>query len=185
MGKTVENDGKKRQGKKRVAEVITCPAEFPDFRSFGELNRPDSHNKKRRRNVVPEERHREGGPRNRPKAQEIDFEDAVREVHAFGSKAFTGRKAKQHRAAEYGALTGREMKREKVPPNIARALRKKREEREVRAEAEARESGVVTGSSGGIGGDLGKSGGEGRKGGARDILRKVGTLAASTGQHQM
>ena len=59
----------------------------------------------------------------------IDMDEAIREVHALGSTGFAGKQARKHKEAQYKALTGRDMKRQKVPLPIVRGIKKKRAER--------------------------------------------------------
>ena len=51
---------------------------------------------------------------------------------------------KQIQAEQYKTLTGRELKRQRVPPKIMRGIKKKAHQRETKAFEEAQQSGIVT-----------------------------------------
>jgi len=137
--------GKKRQ--RKAVKVVVCPSAFPDFTSIGGSSPPPRSAPTQRGN----DRSSRGPDRDsRGKtysSADVDFEEAIREVHALGSTAFAGKQARKHKQTQYKELTGRDMKRQKVPLPIARGIKKKRAEREARAEAEAKEAGVVRDSS--------------------------------------
>ena len=154
------NNGKKTRNAATV-EVITCPPAFPDFRDIGGGNASGGPRKRPRRDYEAADDSRRGrGLGAMGKVRELDFDETAREIHKLGSTGFTGKKAKRHKQAEYKSLTGRDMKKEKVPVKIARGIRKARDRRERREEKEAKESGVVSGAafSGGGGTGSGKSG---------------------------
>jgi len=74
----------------------------------------------------------------------LDVQETIREVHSFGAEGFTGQQKKSHAAAEYERITGRAMKRQKIPTKIIRGMREKAKKREAREQLELRESGVVS-----------------------------------------
>lgn len=74
----------------------------------------------------------------------LDFDETVREIHALGSTAFTGKQKRKHLDTQYEELTGRKKKKHSVPLPIVRGIRKKAEQREKRELQELKESGVVT-----------------------------------------
>ena len=132
--------GSKKRQRKEV-QVVMCPSAFPDFRSIDGSTRR-SANSSSSGGAAAAATVRRGGRDG--KSSEIDMEEAIREVHALGSTGFAGKQARKHKEAQYKALTGRDMKRQKVPLPIVRGIKKKRAEREARAEAEQREAGVIT-----------------------------------------
>lgn len=131
--------GSKKRQRKEV-QVVMCPSAFPDFRSIDGSTRRSPNSSS---GAAAASRR---GPSSYATASgnEIDMDEAIREVHALGSTGFAGKQARKHKEAQYKALTGRDMKRQKVPLPIVRGIKKKRAEREARAEAEQKEAGVVT-----------------------------------------
>ena len=140
--------GSKKRQRKEV-QVVMCPSAFPDFRSIDGSTRRSANSSSR--GGAAAAAIRRGFRDGKSSASvagggngEIDMEEAIREVHALGSTGFAGKQARKHKEAQYKALTGRDMKRQKVPLPIVRGIKKKRAEREARAEAEQREAGVIT-----------------------------------------
>lgn len=136
---------KKRQGKE--VQVVMCPSAFPDFRSIDGSTRRSTNSSSSGGAAAAVRRGGRDGKSSASAAAggiEIDMDEAIREVHALGSTGFAGKQARKHKEAQYKALTGRDMKRQKVPLPIVRGIKKKRAEREARAEAEQREAGVIT-----------------------------------------
>ena len=130
--------GSKKRQRKEV-QVVMCPSAFPDFRSI------DGSTRRSPNSSSGAAAYRRGAPSHATaSSNEIDMDEAIREVHALGSTGFAGKQARRHKEAQYKALTGGDMKRQKVPLPIVRAIKKKRAEREARAEAEQKEAGVVT-----------------------------------------
>ena len=138
--------GSKKRQRKEV-QVVMCPSAFPDFRSIDGSTRRSANSSSSGGAAAD---FRRGGRDGKSSASAagggnaIDMDEAVREVHALGSTGFAGKQARKHKEAQYKALTGRDMKRQKVPLPIVRGIKKKRAEREARAEAEQREAGVIT-----------------------------------------
>ena len=130
--------GSKKRQRKEV-QVVMCPSAFPDFRSIDGSKRRSSNS-----SSAAAASRRESSSYATASGNEIDMDEAIREVHALGSTGFAGKQARKHKEAQYKALTGRDMKRQKVPLPIVRGIKKKRAEREARAEAEQKEAGVVT-----------------------------------------
>ena len=137
--------GSKKRQRKEV-QVVMCPSAFPDFRSIDGSTRRSANSSSSGGAAAV----RRGGRDGKSSASAaaggnvIDMDEAIREVHALGSTGFAGKQARKHKEAQYKALTGRDMKRQKVPLPIVRGIKKKRAEREARAEAEEREAGVIT-----------------------------------------
>ena len=137
--------GSKKRQRKDV-QVVMCPSAFPDFRSIDGSTRRSANSSSSGGAAAV----RRGGRDGKSSASAaaggnvIDMDEAIREVHALGSTGFAGKQARKHKEAQYKALTGRDMKRQKVPLPIVRGIKKKRAEREARAEAEQREAGVIT-----------------------------------------
>ena len=140
--------GSKKRQRKEV-QVVMCPSAFPDFRSIDGSTRR-SANSSSSGGAAAAAAVRRGGRDGKSSASAaaggnvIDMDEAIREVHALGSTGFAGKQARKHKEAQYKALTGRDMKRQKVPLPIVRGIKKKRAEREARAGAEQREAGVIT-----------------------------------------
>ena len=129
--------GSKKRQRKEV-QVVKCPSAFPDFRSIDGSTRRSSNSSSAAASL------RGASSYATASGNEIDMDEAIREVHALGSTGFAGKQARKHKEAQYKAVTGRDMKRQKVPLPIVRGIKKKRAEREARAEAEQKEAGVVT-----------------------------------------
>ena len=138
--------GSKKRQRKEV-QVVMCPSAFPDFRSIDGSTRRSANSYSSGGAAAD---FRRGGRDGKSSASAagggnaIDMDEAIREVHALGSTGFARKQARKHKEAQYKALTGRDMKRQKVPLPIVRGIKKKRAEREARAEAEQREAGVIT-----------------------------------------
>jgi hypothetical protein len=116
--------------------VVQCPSDFPDFSSTHK--RPPSFSQQR-------EQEWKGRKLQREKDRKLlDFDETVREIHALGSTAFTGKQKRKHLDTQYEELTGRKKKKHSVPLPIVRGIRKKAEQREKRELQELKESGVVT-----------------------------------------
>jgi hypothetical protein len=138
------------QGQKRKrteVEVVVCPSAFPDFTTVGGST---SRRRENLRNDNDSRRNKkdDGGWKNnkkddgRPPA--LDVQETIREVHKFGATGFTDKKQKKaHKNDEYEKLTGRTVKRQKIPTKILVGMRKKAIKREEREKREMRESGVV------------------------------------------
>lgn len=139
--------GSKKRQRKEV-QVVMCPSAFPDFRSIdGSTRRLANSSSSGGASAAAVRRGGRDGKSSASAAAggyAIDMDEAIREVHALGSTGFAGKQARKHKEAQYKALTGRDMKRQKVPLPIVRGIKKKRAEREARAEAEQREAGVIT-----------------------------------------
>ena len=138
--------GSKKRQRKEV-QVVMCPSAFPDFRSIDGSTRRSANSSSSGGAAAAVRRGGRDGKSSASAAAggtEIDMDEAIREVHALGSTGFAGKQARKHKEAQYKALTGRDMKRQKVPLPIVRGIKKKRAEREARAEAEQREAGVIT-----------------------------------------
>lgn len=138
--------GSKKRQRKEV-QVVMCPSAFPDFRSIDGSTRRSS-NSNSSSAAASRGGRRDGKSVSSPHVtaggNEIDMDEAIREVHALGSTGFARKQARKHKEAQYKALTGQDMKRQKVPLPIVRGIKRKRAEREARAEAEQKEAGVVT-----------------------------------------
>mmetsp|Transcript_33217 Transcript_33217/g.49506 ORF Transcript_33217/g.49506 Transcript_33217/m.49506 type:complete len:206 (-) Transcript_33217:48-665(-) len=149
MGKSSKKKGNKKESKEVVAcsndkkrkavEVVVCPSAFPDFQSIG-----SSYKRKERR------RNDDDGDdphSKRKKSLLIDINETAQEVHALGSSAFTGKLKRAHKEEEYKQLTGRSMKKQKMPIAMVAGLRKAAKKRADREEQEAREAGIITTTS--------------------------------------
>mmetsp|Transcript_23377 Transcript_23377/g.67371 ORF Transcript_23377/g.67371 Transcript_23377/m.67371 type:complete len:211 (-) Transcript_23377:178-810(-) len=143
--------GSKKRQRKEV-QVVMCPSAFPDFRSIDGSTRQSTSSSSGGAAAA-----RRGGRDGKSSASaystaggtnEIDMDEAIREVHALGSTGFGRKQARKHKEAQYKALTGRDLKRQRVPLPIVRGIKKKRAEREARAEAEQKEAGVITSTNG-------------------------------------
>merc|ERR1711957_1107962 len=64
--------------------------------------------------------------------------------HKFGAEGFTGAQKKSHASSEYERVTGRVLKRHKMPTKIVVGMRQKALKREARAKQELKDSGVVS-----------------------------------------
>ena len=129
--------------RKREVQVVVCPAAFPDFATVGgstsrrrAQQRGDAGRGGSKFATGSNSEEKRAGP-------ELDVQETIREVHKFGAEGFTGAQKKSHAAAEYERLTGRPMKRHKIPTNIVVGMREKARKREEREQRELRESGVV------------------------------------------
>ena len=125
------------QKKRKSVEVVIAPSSFPNFASFSSSS--STNHSARKFNKL-------GNDKSNLKSSvmELDFNETVKEIHALGSTLFTGKQKRQYEAEKYMALTGREMKKQKVPLKIVRGIKKAAAKREARKEKEALESGVVT-----------------------------------------
>ena len=137
--KSKSSEASSSKRKRRAVEVVVCPEAFPDFASVGgsTSSRRRSQQQTRRNGSEPSSKDESNGPK-------IDVQEAIREVHSFGAEGFTGQQKKSHAAAEYERITGRAMKRQKIPTKIIRGMREKARKREEREQRELRESGVVS-----------------------------------------
>uniref|UniRef100_A0A7S4N1Q6 Uncharacterized protein n=1 Tax=Odontella aurita TaxID=265563 RepID=A0A7S4N1Q6_9STRA len=146
MGKNIDRSSAGKRRARKAVEVVSCPSAFPDFGVFG----GGGGGKRRRRSAegsVPDRgvgRSAAASAVGGQRTSDLDFDETVREIHALGSTAFTGKQAKQHARDQYREMTGRDKKDHKVPLKIVRGIKKKAAEREARAAREVRESGVVT-----------------------------------------
>ncbi|EJK75960.1 hypothetical protein THAOC_02301 [Thalassiosira oceanica] len=133
-----KSSGASSKRKRRVVEVVVCPEAFPDFSSVGgSTSRRQSQQQPRRNRFEPSSKDETNGPK-------LDVQETIREVHSFGAEGFTGQQKKSHAAAEYERITGRAMKRQKIPTKIIRGMREKAKKREAREQRELKESGVVS-----------------------------------------
>jgi len=73
----------------------------------------------------------------------LDLNEAKKEVRSYGATAFVGKQKKSFQDEQYKLLTGRDRKQPKMPPNIARLVRKKALAREEKMIAEAKQAGFV------------------------------------------
>ena len=131
-------------------EVVVCPSAFPDFTTVDGLT---SRRREKLRNDNDSRRKKDDGMRynnnnnkkkddGRPPA--LDVQETIRDVHKFGAMGFTDKQQKKaHKNDEYEKLTGRTVKRQKIPMKILVGMRKKAMQREEREKRETRESGVV------------------------------------------
>eukprot|EP00571_Detonula_confervacea_P016950 CAMPEP_0172303942 /NCGR_PEP_ID=MMETSP1058-20130122/5427_1 /TAXON_ID=83371 /ORGANISM="Detonula confervacea, Strain CCMP 353" /LENGTH=227 /DNA_ID=CAMNT_0013014979 /DNA_START=88 /DNA_END=771 /DNA_ORIENTATION=+ len=140
-GATAAAPGTKR---KREVQVVVCPSAFPDFTTVGgstsrrqEQQRLVKFGGNKKYDAKKEADDEELGP-------ELDVQETIREVHAFGAEGFTGVQKKSHQSAEYKKLTGRTAKRQKMPTKIVVGMRQKAMKREERQQQELKESGVVS-----------------------------------------
>ena len=131
-----------KKRKRKEVQVVVCPSAFPDFTTVGGST-------SRRRE---QQRRGGGGIANRiidnstdsTVGPALDVQETIREIHKFGAEGFTGKQKKSHEAAEYERLTGRTIKRHKMPTKIVVGMRGKAKKREERQEQELKESGVVS-----------------------------------------
>ncbi len=132
--------------KRKPVVVVSTPSAFPDFTSFGTSDgKPAKRKKDTSNSNVNSNRNGDStGTSKRKLGVEIDFDDAIREVHKLGSTQFTGKQKKEYEAEAYKALTGREKKKQKVPMKIVRGIKKAAAKREKRVEIENKEAGIVT-----------------------------------------
>mmetsp|Transcript_14079 Transcript_14079/g.21390 ORF Transcript_14079/g.21390 Transcript_14079/m.21390 type:complete len:198 (+) Transcript_14079:150-743(+) len=75
---------------------------------------------------------------------DIDFDETVKEIKTLGSTQFTGKQKRKYEKEQYEELTGRTKKKQKVPLNIVRGIKKKAAIRERRLEQENKDAGIVT-----------------------------------------
>jgi len=135
------------QKRKREVQVVVCPSAFPDFTTVG--GSTSRRQERQRRGLAPgggekyDDKKRESKS-NKDMPLELDVQETIREVHRFGAEGFTGAQKKSHENAEYGRLTGRTTKRQKIPTKILVGMRKKALKREERQKQELKESGVVS-----------------------------------------
>lgn len=132
--------------KSRPVTVVSAPSSsFPDFSSFGgggynNTRRNNSNSGRKRARTVEEKSSKRIGV-------EIDFDEAVKEIHTLGSTQFTGKQKREYQEEQYKTFTGRAQKKQKVPLKIVRGIKKKAAEREKRTEQENRDAGIVTAST--------------------------------------
>ena len=127
---------KKRQRPK--VKVVVCPSAFPNFHYIDGSDGNRSSSGAVSRNAAGKH------IRSKRAGVDIDFDQSMQEIHALGSTGFDRKQARKHKEAQYRALTGRDMKRQRVPLPIVRGIKKKRDERDARRDADARDSGLVT-----------------------------------------
>ena len=139
------------QKRKRTVELVVCPTAFPDFSTVGgstsrrreqQRNNLSSSGNSGKRHYGAHDRRDYTNKDNMPPA--LDIQETIREVHKFGAEGFTGVQKKSHLNAELERLTGRTVKRQKIPTKILVGMRKKALKREEREKQELKESGVVS-----------------------------------------
>jgi hypothetical protein len=152
------NQGHKR--KRTEVEVVVCPSAFPDFTTVGgstsrrrEKLRNDNDSRRGGRSGDGMRYNNKNKDDGRPPA--LDVQETIREVHKFGATGFTDKQQKKaHKNDEYEKLTGRTVKRQKIPTKILVGMRKKAMKREEREKREMRESGVVSHTTSGTSSSL-------------------------------
>ena len=82
-------------------------------------------------------------PRRQDQSLILDLNEAKRDVRNYGATAFVGNKKKSFEEEQYKLLTGRDKKKPKIPPNIAREIRKRHAKKEAEAIEEAKKAGFV------------------------------------------
>lgn len=82
-------------------------------------------------------------PKRQEKSLVLDLNEAKRDVRNYGATAFVGNKKKSFEEEQYKLLTGRDKKKPKIPPNIAREIRKRHAKKEAEAIEEAKKAGFV------------------------------------------
>ena len=138
-----------KKRKRKEVQVVVCPSAFPDFTTVGGST---SRRKEQQRRGTSSgidflnsknnnSRHKDDDKRLAPA---LDVQETIREIHKFGAEGFTGKQKKSHEASEYERLTGREIKRHKMPTKIVVGMRAKARKREARLQQELKESGVVS-----------------------------------------
>lgn len=137
---------KKRQRKE--VQVVVCPSAFPDFTTVGGSTARRKEQQRRGGSGIDflnsnkgNIKHKEDDKRLAPA---LDVQETIREIHKFGAEGFTGKQKKSHEASEYERLTGREIKRHKMPTKIVVGMRAKAMKREAKLQQELKESGVVS-----------------------------------------
>jgi len=148
--------------RKRQVQVVVCPSAFPDFTTVGgSTSRRQEQQRLVKAGGVNTSRSKYGASNSKRRGKEsessndqdaagpeLDVQETIREIHAFGAEGFTGTQKKSHQSAEYEKLTGRVAKRQKMPTRIVVGMRQKAMKREARQQQEIKESGVVSHHSG-------------------------------------
>ena len=143
--------------------MVVCPSAFPDFTTVGgstsrrrEKLRTDNDSRRNKKDDGMRYNNKKNKDDGRPPA--LDVQETIREVHKFGATGFTDKQQKKaHKNDEYEKLTGRTVKRQKIPTKILVGMRKKAMKREEREKREMRESGVVSHTTSGTSSSLTKN----------------------------
>lgn len=142
-----------KRRKRKEVQVVVCPSAFPDFTTVGGST---SRRKEQQRrgtssdidfldnSIKGNRKLKDDDDDKRAVAPALDVQETIREIHKFGAEGFTGKQKKSHEASEYERLTGREVKRHKMPTKIVTGMRRKAMKREAKLQQELKESGVVS-----------------------------------------
>ena len=142
-----------KKRKRKEVQVVVCPSAFPDFTTVGGST---SRRKEQQRRGTSSgidfldnsnkgnRKLKDDDDDKRAVAPALDVQETIREIHKFGAEGFTGKQKKSHEASEYERLTGREVKRHKMPTKIVTGMRRKAMKREAKLQQELKESGVVS-----------------------------------------
>jgi hypothetical protein len=127
---------------KREVQVVKCPSAFP-------ISSKPSEGKKRPREVgtgpawEPTSAKDSSNKKNKKDTSLLDWHDTVKEIRAYGAKAFEGKQKRDFQDEEYFKLTGRHKKKPQTPLPIVRGIKKAAAKREAKARQEAREAGII------------------------------------------
>jgi len=131
-----------RNRKRKPVEVVVCPSAFPNFESFTSSINP---RKKYNKNGVPD-KSSFVNPKFKSSSVDIDFDEAVKEVHSLGYGQLTGKLKRQYEADQSKDFTGLKSKKQTQSVKVARLIKKAAVKREARREIEVKESGVIIAS---------------------------------------
>jgi hypothetical protein len=73
----------------------------------------------------------------------LDWHETTKEIRAYGATAFVGQQKRNYQDEQYFQLTGRHLKKQKVPLPIVRGIRKAAAKRNAKLREEAQKAGVV------------------------------------------
>jgi len=137
-----------KKRKRKEVQVVVCPSAFPDFTTVGGSTSRRKEQQRRGSSGIDFLNSNKGNIKHKEDekrlAPALDVQETIREIHKFGAEGFTGKQKKSHEASEYERLTGRELKRHKMPTKIVVGMRKKAMKREAKLQQELKESGVVS-----------------------------------------
>mmetsp|Transcript_7615 Transcript_7615/g.9505 ORF Transcript_7615/g.9505 Transcript_7615/m.9505 type:complete len:191 (+) Transcript_7615:89-661(+) len=144
----------KKKSRAPVTVVAAPSSSFPDFSTFSAYNTSGSSSNgggsKKKKNAFGkngndnDNNNNNANDRNSKIGIDIDFDETVKEIKTLGSTQFTGKQKRKYEKEQYEELTGRTKKKQKVPLNIVRGIKKKAAIRERRLEQENKDAGIVT-----------------------------------------
>jgi hypothetical protein len=88
----------------------------------------------------------------------VDFKDVFKSVQSLGASSFTGKDKKIWEMKQLNALGANLRHKEKMPLKMWMGVKKAREEREARKEAEEKAAGIITGKKPASGSGSGRAG---------------------------